>query len=109
MLLGGFEYIIKTQGKVYLIIIFLYTIYAMEKFIILMWLCSATTSTPLNCKQIKTDRVKFVDQYSCTVYGYTNSLRVIRDLGREKINQHNLFTKFLCAPERYIRKKELDA
>ena len=52
----------------------------MEKFIILMWLCSATTSTPLNCQQLKTDRVKFVDQYSCTVYGYTHSLRVIRDL-----------------------------
>ena len=81
----------------------------MEKFIILMWLCSATTSTPLNCQQIKTDRVKFTDQYSCTVYGYTKSLRVIRNLGKEKINQHNLFTKFLCAPEQYIKQKELDA
>ena len=81
----------------------------MEKFIILMWLCTATTSTPLNCKQIKTDRVKFTDQYSCTVYGYTNSLRVIRDLGREKINQHNLFTKFLCASEQYIKKEEVNA
>ena len=81
----------------------------MEKFIILMWLCTATTSTPLNCQQIKTDRVKFTDQYSCTVYCYTNSLRVIRDLGKEKINQHNLFTKFLCAPEQYIKQKELDA
>ena len=74
-----------------------------------MWLCTATTSTPLNCKQIKTDRVKFTDQYSCTIYGYTNSLRVIRDLGREKINQHNLFTKFLCASEQYIQQKKLDA
>ena len=81
----------------------------MEKFIILMWLRSATTSTPLNCQQIKTDRVKFTDQYSCTVYGYTNSLRVIRDLGKEQINQYNLFTKFLCAPDKNINKKELDA
>ena len=81
----------------------------MEKFIILMWLCTATTSTPLNCKQIKTDRVKFTDQYSCTVYGYSHSLRVIRDLGREKINQYNLFTKFLCYPEQYMKKKETNA
>ena len=81
----------------------------MEKFIILMWLCSATTSTPLNCQQIKTDRVQFADQYSCTVYGYTHSLRVIRDLGKEKINQHNLFTKFLCYPEQYIKKEEVNA
>jgi hypothetical protein len=81
----------------------------MEKFIILMWLCTATTSTPLNCKPIKTDRVKFVDQYSCTVYGYSHSLKVIRDLGKEKINQHNLFTKFLCASEQYIKKVETNA
>ena len=81
----------------------------MEKFIILMWLCTATTSTPLNCKQIKTDRVKFVDQYSCTVYGYSHSLRVIRNLGKEKINQHNLFTKFLCYHEQLIKKKETNA
>ena len=79
----------------------------MEKFIILMWLCTATT--PMNCKQIKTDRVKFVDQYSCAVYGYSHSLRVIRDLGRVKINQHNLFTKFLCASEQHIKKKEVNA
>ena len=79
----------------------------MEKFILLMWLCTATT--PMNCQQIKTDSVKFTDQYSCAVYGYTNSLRVIRDLGKEQINQYNLFTKFLCAPEQYIKTKELDA
>ena len=81
----------------------------MEKFIILMWLCSATISTPLNCKQIKMDRVKFTDQYSCTIYGYTHSLKVIRNLGKEKINQHNLFTKFLCYPEQYIKKEEVNA
>ena len=74
-----------------------------------MWLCTATTSTPLNCQQLKTDRVQFTDQYSCTVYGYSHSLRVIRDLGRDQINQHNLFTKFLCVPETYMKKKELDA
>ena len=79
----------------------------MEKFIMLMWICTATT--PINCQQIKTDRVKFVDQYSCTVYGYSHSLRVIRDLGKEKINQHNLFTKFLCASEQNIKKVETNA
>ena len=74
-----------------------------------MWLCASATSTPLNCQQIKTDRVKFTDQYSCTVYGYSHSLRVIRDLGKDRINQHNLFTKFVCVPETYMKKKESDA
>ena len=81
----------------------------MEKFVILIWLCTATTLTPLNCKQIKTERVKFSDQYSCTIYGYSHSLRVIRDLGKDQINQYNLFTKFLCVPETYIKKRESDA
>ena len=81
----------------------------MEKFILMMWLCTATTLTPLNCKQIKTERVKFPDQYNCTVYGYTHSLKVIRDLGKDKINQHHLFTKFLCIPEQYIKKEEINA
>ena len=79
----------------------------MEKFILLMWLCTATT--PINCQQIKTDRVQFTDQYSCTVYGYSHSLRIIRDLGKEKINQYNLFTKFLCTSKKNTKKKETNA
>ena len=79
----------------------------MEKFIMLMWLCTATT--PINCQQIKTDRVQFTDQYSCTVYGYSHSLRIIRDLGKEKINQYNLFTKFLCTSKKNTKKKETNA
>ena len=71
-----------------------------------MWLCTATTSTPLNCKQLETERVKFSDQYSCTVYGYSHSLKVIRNLGKDQINQYNLFTKFVCVPEKYMKKKE---
>jgi len=79
----------------------------MEKFILLMWLCTATT--PMDCRQIKTDRVQFTDQYSCTVYGYSHSLRIIRDLGKEKINQYNLFTKFLCTSKKNTKKKETNA
>ena len=79
----------------------------MEKFIILMWLCSA--STTINCESLKTDRVRFVDQYSCTVYGYSHSTKLIKEFGRDKINQHNLFTKFVCMPESYMKKKETNA
>ena len=79
----------------------------MEKFIILMWLCSATTT--IDCKQIKTDRVQFTDQYSCTVYGYTYSAKLIRDFGREQINQNNFYTKFWCMPKQRIEKKKTNA
>jgi hypothetical protein len=69
----------------------------MEKFIILMWLCSAVNS--LECRQIQTDRVKFTDEFDCTVYGYSHSTRLIREFGREKVNKFNLYTKFLCISE----------
>ena len=67
------------------------------KWILFMWLCTATTT--INCQQIKTDRIKFIDQFDCTVYGYTNSTRLLRELGREEINKFNLYTKFLCIPD----------
>ena len=61
---------------------------SMGKFLILMWLCSATTT--IHCKQIQTDRVKFIDEFDCTVYGYSHSTRLMRDFGREKVNEFNL-------------------
>ena len=69
----------------------------MEKFIIFVWLCSATTT--VDCRQIKVDRVKFNDTYDCTVYGYTHSTKLLREFGREEVNKFNLYTKFLCIPE----------
>jgi hypothetical protein len=77
----------------------------MGKFLILMWLCSATTT--IECKQLKVDRVKFNDQYDCTVYGYSHSTKLIRDFGRQSVNQHNLYTKFLCIPESSGPKTEI--
>ncbi len=79
----------------------------MEKFILIMWLCTATTA--IDCKQIKTDRIKFNDQYSCTMYGYTHSAKLIRDFGREQINQNNFYTKFWCMPKQNLDKKKIDA
>ena len=70
---------------------------SMGKFIIFMWLCSATTT--IDCKQIKVDRVKFSDQYDCVVYGYTHSTKLLREFGREEVNKLSLYTKFLCIPE----------
>ncbi len=70
---------------------------SMEKFIIFVWLCTATTT--IECQQIKVDRVKFSDVYDCTVYGYTHSAKLMRKFGREEVNKLNLYTKFLCIPE----------
>jgi len=69
----------------------------MEKFIIFMWLCTATAT--IDCKMIKTERVKFKDVYDCTLYGYTHSTKLMRKFGREDVNKYNVYTKFLCIPE----------
>ena len=69
----------------------------MEKFIIFVWLCSATTT--INCNQIKTERIYFTDSYDCTLYGYTHSTKLLRKFGRDEVNKLNLYTKFLCIPE----------
>jgi len=69
----------------------------MEKFIIFMWLCTATAT--IDCKMIKTERVKFKDVYDCTLYGYTHSAKLMRKFGREDVNKYNVYTKFLCLPE----------
>ena len=70
---------------------------SMGKFIIFMWLCSVTTT--IDCKQIQVDRMKFIDAYDCTVYGYTHSTKLLREFGRKEVNKLNLYTKFLCIPE----------
>jgi hypothetical protein len=69
----------------------------MGKFIIFMWLCTATTT--INCQQIKTERVYFKDQFDCTTYGYTHSAKLMRKFGRKEVNEYNVYTKFLCLPE----------
>ena len=70
---------------------------SMEKFIIFMWLCTATTT--IDCKQIQVDKTNFKDVYDCTIYGYTHSTKLMREFGREEVNKYNVYTKFLCIPE----------
>jgi hypothetical protein len=70
---------------------------SMGKFVIFMWLCTATVT--IDCRMIETERVLFKDVYDCTLYGYTHSARLMRDFGREDVNKMNLYTKFLCLPE----------
>ena len=73
----------------------------MGKFIIFMWLCSVTTT--IDCRQIKVDRVKFSDQYDCVVYGYTHSTKLLREFGREEVNEYKAFIRFAC-----IEKPKID-
>ena len=79
----------------------------MEKFIILMWLCSTVNSPP--CFQIITPEKVFDDHYSCVSFGYSHSVELIgTKFNKEKINRLGLYTRFACTKDNII-KKENDA
>ena len=78
----------------------------MEKFIILMWLCSTVNSPP--CFQITTPEKVFDDHYSCVSFGYSHSIELIKKLKIEDINRLGLYTRFACRKEN-IKKKETNA
>ena len=79
----------------------------MEKFIILMWLCSTVNSPP--CFQITTPEKVFDDHYSCVSFGYSYSKELIgTKFNKEEINRLGLYTRFACRKENII-KKEINA
>jgi hypothetical protein len=78
----------------------------MEKFIILMWLCSTVNSPP--CFQINTPITTFDDHYSCVSFGYSHSATLITKLKIEDVNRMGLYTRFACKKENII-KKEINA
>ena len=76
----------------------------MEKFIILMWLCSAVNSP--TCFQITTPEKVFDDHYSCVSFGYSHSVELfITKFNKEEINRLGLYTRFACKKENIIKKE----
>ena len=78
----------------------------MEKFIMLMWLCSTVNTPP--CFEIKIPKKVFDDHYSCVSFGYSHSMEVITKLKIEDVNRMGLYTRFACIKET-ISKKETNA
>ena len=75
----------------------------MEKFIILMWLCSTVNSPP--CFQITTPEKVFDDHYSCVSFGYSHSVELITKLKIEDVNRLGLYTRFACTKENNVKKE----
>ena len=79
----------------------------MEKFIMLMWLCSTVNSPP--CFQITTPEKVFDDHYSCVSFGYSYSKELIdTKFNKEEINRLGLYTRFACKKQTLL-KKEINA
>ena len=44
----------------------------------------------------------FNPQYDCMIFGYEESLKKMQEIGRQEVNQHNIYIRFTCTPEQII-------
>ena len=44
----------------------------------------------------------FNTTYDCMVFGYEESLKKMREIGRQEVNKHNIYIRFTCNPEESI-------
>ena len=45
---------------------------------------------------------QFDNQYDCMIFGYEESLKKMRDIGKQEVNKHNIYIRFTCTPENTI-------
>ncbi len=66
------------------------------KVILSLIMCSMTTGQCLPPYQFPTE---FNDMYECLNAGYTEALKKSEEIGREDINEHEIFIRFICKKE----------
>jgi len=45
---------------------------------------------------------RFNTQYDCLMFGYEESLKKMKEIGRADVNQYNMYVKFFCTPDKTI-------
>ena len=69
------------------------------KFILSMIICSQIAGT---CLPPYPWPETFNTQYDCLLFGYEESIKKMKEIGREDINKYNMFIKFTCVQENII-------
>jgi len=41
---------------------------------------------------------RFNTQYDCMVFGYEESLKKMKEIGRTEVNKYNMYVRFTCTP-----------
>ena len=65
------------------------------KFILTLIICSQVAGT---CIEPYTWPDTFRTQYDCLTFGYEESLKKMKEMGREEVNKYNMYIKFYCTP-----------
>ena len=69
------------------------------KFLLSLIICSQVAGT---CLEPYPWPETFDSQYDCMVFGYEESLNKIQEIGREEVNKHNIYIRFVCMPEETV-------
>ena len=66
------------------------------KIILILYLCSYTSGSCLPGYQVSET---FNDLYDCMSTGYEESMKKMEEVGREDVNEHEVFIRFACVKE----------
>ena len=69
------------------------------KFLLSLIICSQVAGTCLDPYEWPES---FDSQYDCMMFGYQESANKIKEVGRQEVNQYNMYIKFFCEPEEKI-------
>ena len=69
------------------------------KFILALILCSQTQQI---CMPPHQWPELFDSQYDCLMFGYKESEKKMKEIGRKEVNEHNMFIRFTCTPQNTI-------
>jgi hypothetical protein len=69
------------------------------KFILALVICSQVQQT---CLPPYEWPETFNSQYDCLMFGYKESMKKMKEIGREEINKHNIFVKFYCTQDNTV-------
>ena len=64
------------------------------KFTLLLVMCSYVAG---ECLPPYTYPQQFNDQYDCFMEGYNQSILKMENIGREEINEHEIYIRFICS------------
>ena len=66
------------------------------KFLLSLIICSQVAGT---CMPPYEWPETFNTQYDCLTFGYEESLKKIKEIGREEVNKYNMYIRFVCTPD----------
>ena len=69
------------------------------KFVLSLLICSSVAG---ECMPPFDWPETFRTQYDCLTFGYEESLKKMKEIGKEEANKHGIYIRFICTPEETI-------